>query len=203
VLSGIVQRSPYLIGIVTLCESAGGTYGDTLTAVDAGCICQLDVKCGRNVCVIAAVIGADDADILILLADCHAAAAEDTLGIVADKMNGGIVNIGLCKAFAVVILIYAVFICQSLKLTVLGTDAGKAVHSVVGKHKLQSLLTSFSQLGCIGENFHTLVYGVYASCCPCTGALDFDNAHTACADLVDVFKIAQCRDANSSFLSGL
>jgi hypothetical protein len=202
-LCGIVESSPYLIGIVTLGESTGGADSDTLTAVDAGCVSQTDVKCGRNMCVVATVIGADDADELILLARSYTAAAENTLGIVTNKMNGGIVNIGLGNALAVMILIDAVFICQRLKLTVLGTDAGKAVHSVVGKHKLQSLLTSLSQLRSVCENLHPLVYGVYASGCPCAGALDLNNAHTACADLVDVFKIAQCRDANTSFLSGL
>ena len=58
-------------------------------------VAQVHLKGGADVGVEAAVVGADDADVLHALADGHAAAAEDALAVVADQMQAELVHLGL------------------------------------------------------------------------------------------------------------
>ena len=81
--------------------------------------------------IIAALICADNADILVVLTNSYAAAAENALGVVADKMNAGCIEIRLKIRLAELILVNAVFAAESLKLTVSAARTGQTVHSVV------------------------------------------------------------------------
>lgn len=65
----------------------GGAGGDTLAAGDAGHIAQGLLKHAPDMGVEATAVGADDSHMLVGTGS-HAAAAENTFGVVADQMQG-------------------------------------------------------------------------------------------------------------------
>ena len=55
----------------------------------------------------------------------------------------------------------------------------------------------------MSEDFHAFFYRVHAGSLQCFGALYFNNAHTAAADLVDILEEAEGRDRDVRFLGSL
>ena len=120
VLGRISQSLEYLSGVVLLDQSAGRTYDGTLTAADAGDFCQIFVERAADLGIETAVVRADNADILLFTSG-YAAAAKDTLVVVANEVQSGdvLVIVGLsADEFG---LIYAVLEAQCLQLAVVGT----------------------------------------------------------------------------------
>ena len=88
VLARIGQGRPNLRGVVLLMQGAHGAGRDALAAVDAGHVVELQAPGGLDGGLEAAHHRADDADLLHLLADGDAAAAQDALVVVADDGRG-------------------------------------------------------------------------------------------------------------------
>ena len=91
-LCGIVDSLNDLLSIVLLIESTNGTSNDTLTAVYAGCLCEVALKCATDNCVIATVLCADSTDALELVTCCGATTAKDTLIGIADDGYAGVID---------------------------------------------------------------------------------------------------------------
>ena len=136
------------------------------------------------------VVSADYTDLLHILTSSYAAAAKDTLVVVANDGNRGKIERILGLFALEVFLVNTVLLAELLELAGGAADAGQTLSVVVGKNELEVGLTSLSDSGAISSDFHTLVYGIYAGGNESAGALDFNEAETACADLVDVLHIA-------------
>ena len=75
---------------------------------------------------------------------------------------------------------------KGLEFAALTADTGKALFAVVGKEQLQGFLTGIHDLRCVGENFHTFIDRVNTCCYKRSCTFDFNNAHTAGTDLIDL-----------------
>src|SRR5699024_2861862 len=104
-LFGVGKGRPDGVGRILFLKGAGRAGGDALAAGDAGDVGEVLVKGGADVGREAALVRADDAAVLVLPADGDAAPAEDALGVVADDMDGGIVDLILVFRAVVVVLI--------------------------------------------------------------------------------------------------
>jgi hypothetical protein len=87
-LVGICQSLEYLIGIVSLIQSANGASYDTLTAVDAGGLSQSSLECATDLSIKATVVSTDYADALSLLTSGNAATAQNALAVVTNNGDG-------------------------------------------------------------------------------------------------------------------
>ena len=113
------------VGGVLFLECTGGTYGDTLSAGNTGGLTKSHAESGADFCGKTAVICADNADSLNMLADSHTAAAENTLAVVANHVGSGGVNLGRCLfAIVVSLIVHAQLSGQLLKLAVSAAHAG-------------------------------------------------------------------------------
>ena len=186
-LGWICDGSPYLTGIIPFGQCAGRADCDTLSAVDTGGFCQRHIEGTADVGIKSTVIRSDDAHKLVLSADCDAAAAENTLGIVTDQMNCGCIHIRLQIKFTILIFVHTVFAAEGLQLTVCGTRTGQTVLSVVGEQQLQGGLVGTLHSRGVSENFHSLCYRVNTGGNQRAGSLHFYEAHSACADFIDIF----------------
>ena len=90
-----------------------------------------------------------------------------------------------------------IFNAKLVKLAVSASCTGQAGLVVVGEDKLESCLSALDNLRGVGEDFHSVVYGVNARSDKASRALNLDNADTAGADCVDFFEIAQRGNFNS------
>ena len=179
VLLGIRNSREYIVDLILLGESAGRTCDDTLSAGNAGNVGEL---------------------LLIdklLAAGCHAATAEYALLVVSHKMRGGIVDLGRSHSSVILVLVHAVLIAELLKLAVAASDAGETLLVVIGENEFQRCLSAVADSGSIGKYLHALVYGINACRDKRTRTLDFYNADTAGADLIDFSEIAKCGNFNS------
>ena len=178
-------------------ESAGGTCNDTLTAVDTRSISELALECSSDMCVETTVVSADNAYALNVSTCSYATAAKNALGVIADNRNRGIIDCRLCLDTLVVVLVYAVVLTELLKLAGCGTYAREALLIVVRKKKLEVHLSGCDDLRCVCKDRHTLSARIYASSYHAvrSAALGYLNeTQTACADLIDILKIAKCGD---------
>ena len=201
VLGGIGEGLPDLVGVVPLGEGAGGAHLDALAAVHAAGVGERHLKGAGDVGLVATHAGADDVSVLDVLADGDAAAAQDALAVVADQVDGGLIEVGLHGLGGTELVgIGAVFLGQGLLLAVGGTDAAKAVHPVVGEHELQGHLAGSAQGGGVGLDLHPLGHLLEAGHGVGAGALHLDHAHTAGADGVNVLQVAEGGDMDASLL---
>ena len=200
-LGGIGEGLPDLLGVVPLGEGAGGAHLDALAAVHAAGVGKGHLKGAGDVGLVATHAGADDVSVLDVLADGDAAAAQDAFAVVADQMDGGLIEIrhhGL--GGTELVGIGAVFLGQGLQLAVGGTDAAKAVHPVVGEHELQRHLAGSAEGGGVGLDLHPLGHLLEAGHGVGAGALHLDHAHTAGADGVNILQVAESGDMDPGLL---
>ena len=131
VLGGIGDSLEYLIGVVALNQSACGTYNCTLTAAYAGNVVQFLIERTADHGVKAAVVSADDGNIL-LLTSCYAATAKDTLVVVAHQMKCAVILFadGILSA-QILLLVNAVLNAELLQLAVGVFGAGQAFFIVI------------------------------------------------------------------------
>ena len=202
-LGRVVQRSPYLIGVVTLPQGGGGTYGGALAAGNAGGLGKGHIKGAGDVRIKAALAGFNNACILGLLADGHAAAAQDALTVIPDQMGHGAIGVVALILSAEAVHIHAVFPAQLLQLAVGAAGAGKAVGTVGGKDQFQRGTAVFLQGGGIGEYLHALIYRHNAGSGQAAGALYLAYADAAGADGIDLLEVAQGGDADAGQMCGL
>ena len=134
----------------------------------------------------AAVVRADNGNIL-LLTSRYAATAKDTLVVVANKMQGGVILL-VMRGFALERnLVHAVFQAELLELAGIASGAGQALLVVVGEKKFEVGLSVFLDLGRIGKDLGAFsVDGIYAGSDQAARALDLAETHAAGADLVDL-----------------
>ena len=114
-----------LVHLGFLLEGTGWADCDTLAAGDTGGLAQAHVEGGADKGGKAAHVGTNDTDALYLLADCGAAAAEDTFAVVTDHVHRAVVDYGR-GAFAIVITFVGntEFLTELLQLAVSAADAG-------------------------------------------------------------------------------
>ena len=192
-LGRISDSCLYLIGIVALVDSANGASYDTLTAVYAGYFAKVCVKCATDVGIKSALVCTDNADALHYLTSGNATTAKDALVVIADDGGRGIYLVVILFALECV-LVYSVLVAELLKLAGGGAYARETSLVVVGENELKVGLSCSVDLGSIGEDGHTLGYGVNASGYHAIGSAAlgyFNKAETASADLVDILKIAK------------
>ena len=199
ILVGIGNGLGHVVDAGFLIQSAHGADSDTLTAADAGGVGQVHLEGGADVGLEAAVVGADNADALILLTGSNTATAQDALGVVADHVGSGLVDLGgVLVAGVEVLVLDTVLTAQSLQLAVAGTDAGQAGAVMIGEQQLQGLLPVGNDLGRVGENFGVVpINGIHTGSAEAAGALDFNDADTAGADRIDVLEVAEGGDGDA------
>ena len=123
----------YICGVILLGQCSGWTYCDTLSAGYAGGFSQTHLKGRTNGGGEPAVVGADDADALYVLADSYTAAAEDTFAVVADHVGGRGINFRRGNLAVIIsLVVHAQFVGQLLELAVSAADTGQAGTVVVG-----------------------------------------------------------------------
>jgi hypothetical protein len=202
-LGRIVDSSEYRSGIVLLIESTGGAGNDTLTAVDAGGICQLQTVGRLDFCIVTTIGCTDGTNALQLVTSSNTAAAKDTLGIVTNDGNRRIVDIEDLLIGGEVVFIYTVLVAELLQFTGGRTNAGEALLVVSRENQLQIGLTGSLNLLRIGENLHAIRYGIYTGGNQTAGTGNLNEAQTARTDFIDIFQIAEGRNVDSGNSGGL
>ena len=92
---------------------------DALSAVYAACLCERKFECAADMCSEASVIGADNADALILLACSCTSSAEDALVVVSYYRWRRSVDFELVLSAAIVLcVVNAVSLAKSLQFAV-------------------------------------------------------------------------------------
>jgi hypothetical protein len=81
--------------------------------------------------VITAIVGSDDADVLIRAADRYATTAKYAFGIITLKVYSGSIDIRFAVGILVLVLIDPILMAKILKLAAGAADTGKAVHAVI------------------------------------------------------------------------
>ncbi len=197
VLCRVSDCSKDILDEVFFGECAGGTYVDALAAGYAGSFAQTLFECRTDVGREAAIVRTDDADTLCMLTNSGAAAAEDTLIVIAVHMSSSLVDgIGIGSAIVEACILDTEIICEVLKFTVLASDAGQALSVVVGENELHCLSAGIENLRGIGKNLHALGNGVYAGSdqTEASALVCLNDTHTAGADLVDFLQITEGGD---------
>ena len=144
-----------------------------------------------------AVICADNADALHILAGTYATAAENTFLIVANEECRALIvsRLGIF-AREMLFIVHAVVAAELLKLAILAADAGETFSLMSGKNKLEVCLSVFLNLGSICEYLHALVCGSNAGCHESARTLYLYKAKAAGAYLVYALEIAERGDIN-------
>jgi len=204
VLGGIVESVDDLGGLVLLLQSAGGAGNDALAAGNTCNVVELCIKGAADVGVETTIVCTDNRNKLILTGT-YAAAAENALGVVTDEVRSTAIENGFSLgALKSSLILNIIFLTESLELAGLAAIAGQALSVVVGKDQFQSHSTAVDDLLGVSQDLTANVSdGIDAGSHQRTGALDFNNAHTAGADLVDVLEIAQRRNVDTNITSGL
>ena len=204
VLGRVVDGLDHVVDAGLLIQRAGGAHGDALAAGDAGGLAQAHLEGAGDVGGKAALVGADDADALGLFAGGDAAAAEDALGVVADHVDRGLVELRrVLLALEGGLALHAVLAAQGLQLAFAGAHAAQAGAVVVREQQLEGSLAVLHDLGRVGEDLHVGGDGVDAGGAQTAGALDLDHADAAGADLVDLLEVAKRGDGNAGFSGSL
>ena len=204
VLCGIADCVEDLLGVVLFVDRADGAGNNALTAVDAGCFSEVLFERAADLGVVTAVYSADGTDALELVAGSNAAAAEDTLVVVTNEGNGGLVKrdgdllVGVGEA----VFVSVVVLGQLLEFAAGGTDAGETFLFVSGENQLDVGLSCSSDLGGVGLDFHAFGDGVNAGSNHAAGAGYFNKAETASADFIDVLEVAEGRDVDVCISAG-
>ena len=133
-----------------------------------------------------AVVSADNADALHILAGCYAAAAKDTLVVIANEEGCARVEFVVDARTREMTFFAAILVSQLLKLAGGAAHAGQTFLFVVREHQLEICLSRGEHLRGVREDLHALVDRIYARGYESARARDFDKAETAGADLVDV-----------------
>ena len=165
------------------------------------CLSERKLERASDMCRETSVVGADNADALILFAGSSTSSAEDAFVVVSyDRSRRSIDSEFVLNAFVVVSLLYAVALAESLKFTVCGSYAAEAVLIVIGQDQLESLTSVILDLFCIGISYHPISARIYACCDESSRSDYFAYADPAGTDLIDVSEIAQCRDVYAGLM---
>ena len=121
-------------------QSADRACNDALSAVYAACLRERKLERAADVCSESSVIGADNADALILLACSGTSSAEDALVVVSyDRSRRSVDSEVVLNAFIVVSLLNSIAFAERLEFAVCGSYAAEAVLIVIGQDQLKSL----------------------------------------------------------------
>ena len=158
----ICDRFADLIGIVSLIKSANRTCNDTLSTVDTAGLTECLFKDRSNMRIKSSVISTDYTDLLNVLTCSNATTAKNTLVVVAND-GSGVVDLVFVLYAAELFLVYAVLVAELLKLAGGAAYAGETLTVVVRKKQLEVGLSGLVDLGGVGQNLHSLGYGINAS----------------------------------------
>ena len=124
-LRRIVDGCQYIIDAGFFGQCPGRTYSDTLSAGYAGGFTQTHLKRRTDIRMESALVCPDNTDALYVLTNRYAAAAEDTLGVVAQHVCRGIVDTGRgLIAVVIAFILHTQFFCKLLQFTVSASYAG-------------------------------------------------------------------------------
>ena len=172
-------------------QCANRACNDALSAVYAACLCERKLECAADMSSESSVIGADNADALILLACSCTSSAEDALVVVSyDRSRRSVDSELILYAFIVISLLNAIAFAESLKFAVCGSYAAEAVLIVIGQDQLKSLTSVVFDLLGIGICDHTVCAWVYAGSDKSSSSNYLTYAHSAGTDLIDTSQIA-------------
>ena len=129
---------------------------------------------------------------MLFFAGGNATGAADALIVVADDCGSGVVDGKNVVLALESILVHAVAQGEFLQFAVVVSLAGKAFFLMLGEEKFQSHFAALAALLGVGSHFHALRDGVNARRDQTARARSFYKAHTAGADAVYVFQIAEC-----------
>ena len=186
VLLRVGDSVEHLLSVVLFVERADRAGNYTLTAADTAGLGELLLERGADVGIKSAVVSADNADALHILAGCYAAAAEDTLVVITNEERRAFVFFVFDARAVEMTFLAAVFVSQLLKLAGGAAHTGQTFLFVVREHQLEIGLSRGEHLRGVREDLHALVDRIYARGYESARARDFDKAETAGADLVDV-----------------
>ena len=177
---GVAQRGPHFVGVVPLHQRAGGADVDALAAADAGGVRQLALEGAGDVGIEAALHHIDHTHALILGAGGDAAAADDALGVVLQKVRRAVIVLALGQnALESVGFVHAVLLAQAQQLTVAIAHTAHAVLIVDGEDQLQIHLSGILHPLGVGEYLHALAHRVDAGGQQVLCALHFHHADPA------------------------
>ena len=182
------DRLKDIVDVALLIERSCRTCRDTLTASHTAGISQPHLERGSDKGSESSVVRSDDAHALHLLAHCGAAAAEDTFIVVAHHMYRALVQLIVrALAFKIILVCHAQLLAECLKLALSAAHAGETFLIMIGQEKLQRPSSGIQKLLRVRLHFHPLRDRMYTRCHKISRTLYFHNAHTACADLIDLF----------------
>ena len=184
----ICNSSQHVVCTIFFLKSSSWTYCNTLTAGYTAGFSQSHLKWGADKCGKTTHVCSDYADALYLVADCAAAAAENTFAVVANHVSCAVINsrrgfLTVKEAFC----LNAQFLTKLLKLAVSAAHAGKTFSVVVGKKQLQCFSSGFNYLWSVGPDFHIRVNWIYTGSHQTSCALHLYHTHAAGGDFVDFF----------------
>ena len=200
---GVVERGPYFVDLVAFGDGADGAYGGALAALHAGDGVEPLPEGGADGGFEAAALREERGDALDFGADGDAAAAGDAFGTVAHEADGAVVLITLRLFAFVAQLCDAEVVGNGLQLAVFVAVADLAVALVLGEEQFNNDFAGFAHATVVGVDFHLLGDGHDAGGHQILDAVDLDEADAACADGLDLFEIAKCRDIDAGLLAGL
>ncbi|EEG32320.1 hypothetical protein CLOSTMETH_00058 [[Clostridium] methylpentosum DSM 5476] len=187
----VLQRIPYLGGIVFFLQRAGRAVDNALAAAHAGDVAEFSVKGAADVGVKSAVVDADDAGCLGG-AGADTAPAENTFVVVAHEVVGrGIELDARICAVKTMLDFHAVLPAEDLQLALAAARTAQASPVVVGEDELESGAAGFLHLEAVGGDLQPFRNGVNTGRNKAARALYFDHADAASADLVDLFEVAE------------
>ena len=184
VLIGVAQRGEHVGALILLRERARRARDDALAAGNAGHAGKRLLKHTADMGVKTAAVRTDNSHMLVR-ARGDAAAAENTLGIVAHEMQRAVV-VDRVRHRSLVArgVLDAELLAERLQLAVLAALAGQAGLVVDGQKHLKRHLAGLNNLGRVGVNLHALVDGIDAGGNQSLCALYLNHADTAGADLI-------------------
>ena len=185
-LLGVGDRVPDIVDLALFTQGADGAGNNTLTAADAGRICQALFKGAADMDVITTLNCADDRYRLHVFAGGDTAHALDALGVVTHDIRGSVIHREDGVIALETVFVYFVVEGQFLQFAVVAADAGQTLFAVAGEDQFDGSLTGSTDHGSIGEYFHAFFDGVDTAGDQTSTSLDFDNADTAGTDAVDI-----------------
>ena len=134
---------------------------------------------------------------LEILAGAYAASAGDAFLRISDNRTGRIIDRQVTHFAFKFNFLNIQFFRQSLQFTVSVPDTSETFLLVIGQNQFQCGFSGFSDSrgGCV--DFISFCYRIHTGSLERTGSFDFNNTHPACADFIDIFQIAQCRDIDA------
>ncbi|OPZ70786.1 MAG: hypothetical protein BWY83_01472 [bacterium ADurb.Bin478] len=197
VLFGIVDRLPHSLLTALFTQCANGADHHTLAAEHAGDGVEAAVHGRRHGGLKSATHEIDGAYVLHLMADAHAAAAEDAFFRIALDGGAGQVDFGSAPFALITVIAHLVLFRKFLQLAVAVAHAHQTILRVIGDQQLDDGLARPPYLRRVGLNLHPFGHRKSARRNQTALSLHFHHADAAGTGGSKVFQIAQRGDVHA------